>query len=188
MVEHLVDGVEDFQHDGDALFAVRLQIANFGQRQVEVKAQRRIPHDRRQRLQRRRQAAELLAAHALAADRLAPLRPDHLRHAQRIELAALRRGRRPAIRRRPADLFDARLRGVFLGGPHQQLDERLQLFAADAGRRGQLIERLREQVAQRLRPAGRSAGGGRWAGPKTPAGGPGGPHIGLSSSVARSAS
>ena len=85
----------------------------------------------------------------------APPAPDHLRDAQRIELAARRRGRRPASRSAPGRSVERRFGRVFLRRPHQQLDERFQLLAADAGRRRQLIERLLEQVAQRAAQKGR---------------------------------
>src|SRR2546423_601694 len=107
-----------------------------------------MPDDRRQRLQRGNEPAELLAIDAESHDCPPPLLPQRLRDLRRVECAT--RG----FVARSIEFFDLRLAAILLrrlltNGPGEQLDQRADFLLTDAGRRREFVEGSVDQVAHR---------------------------------------
>ena len=120
-----VDAVEDFEDGADALLAVRLHGADFGQRGPGVGLQRGVPDDARHVLQTGGEAAELLAAQAVLAPRspaTAPTPPRRSWPGRSRSSSASALGR-PGLRRARGAIehVGGQLGGIGIGGPGQQL-------------------------------------------------------------------
>jgi len=143
-------GMKHFENGPDALIAVGLQGADFGQRGARVGTQRRVPDDAGHVLQAGGEVAERFARQTVPNDARPPLRPRDFRDVRGIETVAL--GQAVGGRRRDLELRIENLGGqrgrVGVGGPGEQENEGGNLFSPDAGRGRQVAKRRAEQIPQ----------------------------------------